>query len=168
MAPLSERAIHRVAAVQERDHRFAPGADFLERPANPEIAARGHQALFERRDRLLGPAGLLVHLGQIQIELGVIVPHPHRFLAEGFRVAISLLSDRGQQAGVGEVERVLRRSTQGAPGVEEGILCMAVAQLLETFLEVVHASIGGRRCANPVGHRLLPRPAGGSGRAQEG
>ena len=131
-----------MAAVQECHDRIAPRADFLQSPANPEIAPRGHQPLFKSGDRLLRPAGLLVDLGQIQVELGVIVSHPQGFQAEGFPVAKTLLGDRSQQSRVGEIKGVLRRNSEGAAGVLQGFGRMTVAQLFEALLEIRHAGIG--------------------------
>jgi len=100
--------------MQKCDHGFAARAYFLERPAKAKIAAGGHEALFERRYRFLRSSGLLIDLGQIQVELGVIVSHAQSFLAESFAIGIALLSDRRKQTCVGKIERVFRGNPERA------------------------------------------------------
>ena len=67
------------------------------------------------------PAGLLIDLGQIQVQLGVVVPHPEGFLAERFAIAVALLGNGSQQSGIGKIKRVLRSDTQRAPRMQQGI-----------------------------------------------
>ena len=73
MAPFPERAVHRMAAVQEREHRRPAHSDFFERAPDAEIASRRNQPFFKGVDRFGRASGLVVHFRQIQIELGVVV-----------------------------------------------------------------------------------------------
>jgi hypothetical protein len=141
MTPSSQCAIHRVAAVQERQHRSAPHANPLESAADAEIASRRHQPFLERTDRFTRASRLLIHLGQIQIKLRVVYFHSQRFAAESFAVAVSPFGESCEQPGVGKIKRILWRNTQGASGVKQSFVGIPVAQMLEAFLEIAHSRI---------------------------
>jgi len=146
--------------MQEGKDRLTPGADLFKSAADPKIAARRCQAFFEDQDRFLRPPCVLVYLGQIQIELRVIVPHPDRFLAKHLRVAKALLGEGGEQPGVGKVEGILRRDPQRPPGVQQSFLGVPVTKVPQTLLEIRHPGVGGRCCSDPIRHgTLLPRIA---------
>ena len=145
--------------MQERQHRLAAGPDPLQRAANAEIAACGDEPFFEHRDSILRSAALLVDLGEIQIKLSVVVAHLERFLAERLSIGKAPLSNRGEQAGVRKVERILGGNSESAPGRQKGFTWLSVAQELQTFFKVGHAGICWGGGSDPVGHRLLPRPA---------
>ena len=111
MAPFSQGRIQRVATVQESKHRRPAHSDFFKRPANPEIASCGDHTFFQGLNRFRRSSSLVVNLGKVQIELGVIVFHSQRFAAERFRVSEALFRERGQQPRIRKVKRVLGRHT---------------------------------------------------------
>jgi hypothetical protein len=99
----SQRTIHRMAAVQESEHRHSPHADFFERSPDAKISSRRYQPFFQSGNRLGRASGLVINFRQIQIQLGMVVLHPQRLAAQRFRVAESFFGQRGQQAGVGKI-----------------------------------------------------------------
>jgi hypothetical protein len=115
-----------MAAVQEREERLAPGTDSLQRTANTKIAACGYQSFLKRVNRVLCPAALLVDLREIQIELGVIVPHPKGFLAQHFPIAVALFGNGCKESCIGEIEGVLGSYAQSATSVEERLVCVPI------------------------------------------
>jgi hypothetical protein len=119
-----------MAAVQEREHGFASRADFLQRAANAKVAARGHQSFFKRFNCFLRPAALLVNLREIQIELGVIVPHPKGFLAQRFSVTEALFGNGCKESRIGEIERVFGSYAQSATGMKKGFVGISITQVL--------------------------------------
>jgi hypothetical protein len=116
-----------MAAVQEREQGLAACTDFLQRATNAKVAARGHQSFFKRIDRVLRPAILLVDFGEIQVELGVIVPHPECFLAQRFPIAETLFGNGCKKSCVGKIEWVFGSYAQGATGVKKSFAGVPVA-----------------------------------------
>src|SRR5579862_2324887 len=117
MPPFPECAVHRMAAMKEREHRWTADSNSFEGPSDPEVASGRNHALFKGVDRFRGASGLVVDLGQVQVKLGVVHSHSQGFTAERFSVAETLLGDGSQQACIREVKRVLWSNSQGAPGM---------------------------------------------------
>ena len=80
MPPFSERAVHRMTAVKERQHRRTTHSDSFQGSADTEVASCRNHTLFKGVDRFRGAPSLMVDLRQIQIELRVV--HSH---SQGFR-----------------------------------------------------------------------------------
>jgi hypothetical protein len=108
-----------MAAVQEREQGLAASTDLLQRATNAKIAARGDQSSFKRVNCVLRPAALLVDFGEIQVELGVIVPHPQCFLAQRFPIAKALFGNGCKESRVGKIEWVFGSYAQSATGVKK-------------------------------------------------
>jgi len=162
MAQFAEPRIDRMAAVQERKHWRPAHSNFFQRSANSKIAACGYQPFLQRLNRFRGSSRLVINLRQIQIQLSVIVLHAQRFPAQTFSVSEPFLRERGQQACVGKIKRVLGSDAKGAPRVLKRFVSMAVAKIFQAFFKVVHSSICRGGSSDPVGHRLLLRLVGHS------
>src|SRR5580704_1990628 len=117
MTPFSQRAVHRMTAVKEREHRGTAHSDSFEGSADTEIAPCRDHTLLQGIDCLGCAASLVVHLRQVQVELGVVHSHSQGFAAERLSIAEALLGDCSQKACIREIERVLRSNSQGAPGM---------------------------------------------------
>ncbi len=118
MPPFSQRPIHRMAPMKERQHRLPPNSNSLERPTYPEIPPRRYHPFLERLNRFRRPPRLVVHLRQVQIQLRVVHSHSQRFAAQRFGVAKPLLRHRRQQSRIRKVKRILRSHSQRAPGMQ--------------------------------------------------
>src|ERR1700721_2297945 len=97
MPPFPERAVYGVAAVKEHEHRGTANANSFEGSADTEITPGRDHAFLKGVDRFRCASGLVVDLGQVQVELGVVHPHSQCFAAERFGVAKSLLGNGSQQ-----------------------------------------------------------------------
>jgi len=115
-----------MATVQEREQGLAACTDLLQRPTYTKIAAGGHQSFFKRIYCVLRPAALLVNFGEIQVELGVIVPHPQCFLAQRFPIAKALFGNGRKESRVGKIEWVFGSYAQGATGVKKGLTGVSI------------------------------------------
>lgn len=141
MAPSAERSIERMAAVEEREHGIAAHADFFEGAADAEIASRGDQPFFEGGNRIVSAPSLKINFRQVEIELCVIVFHADGFAAKRFGIAKAFFSECSQQASIRKIKRIFWCNPQGAPGVEQSFVSVAVAQVLEAFLEIGHPRV---------------------------
>ena len=152
MAPLSEDSIHGIASMQKGKHRFPPLPKLLESALDPVIAARRGESPLEHRNRFPRPAGRLIDLRQIQIQLGVIAPQIERFQTKPLRIGEPLLGKRCHQTSVRQVERVLWGTSQRTLDVHKSLVGVTIAKVLQTFLEIRHAAIGRRQRFDAIGH----------------
>jgi hypothetical protein len=126
LAPSSERLVQSVAAAEKREHWLPADAELLKRATYPEISPCGHESLLESSNRLRRLSGLVIHFGEIQVQLGVVVLHDQSLLAECLSVAMALFGEGGEQTCVGKVEGVLGGCSERSPGVQQSFFDVSV------------------------------------------
>jgi len=107
-----------MAAMEKREHRFPSAAHFFQSAADSKVAARGNQSFFEHSNRFLRPSRGMIDLRKVQVQLSVVVTDGNRFLAKSFRVRESFFGQRREQAGVGQVKRILWCDSESPPRVQ--------------------------------------------------
>jgi hypothetical protein len=87
----TEDSIHWMIAAKAGKHRRSAATHHLQRSANAGIAPCRNEPLFERRDGILVAFRMVIQLGEIQIELGMVALHFESLTTELFAKFISLL-----------------------------------------------------------------------------
>ena len=93
MPPLPQNSVYQIAAIEKGKDWLPPHplAKRVESASNLRVAARRGEPLFEDINGILEPPSFLINLGQIQVELGMIMSHFERFEAKLLSIAKSLV-----------------------------------------------------------------------------
>jgi hypothetical protein len=106
-----------VAASKHGHYRRATPADFFKCFANAYVVACGNQSLSKRFYRVAITSCLVIHLGEVQIKLGVIALYFQSFAAQLLTSDITLLGQGTEHAYVGKIEWILRLRLESAANV---------------------------------------------------